>query len=697
MTRDFCEGDPIGILRGPTSRGTGMDVVAPYLPDPPARGDFALVPAEDRALVLRIVGAHPTGSFSESSDRGADYLSHLARQAGSVEVPERVRELLLRFRLEAVPLGWLEQSSGSWRFEPGVRSLQLFGHPVFRPNADALRLLVNAGLENEPANERVRLGVLARGHERRSEIPVDFSIRRLKGRRSFVFARAGYGKSNLVKLLLSRIYQAPPDVGLLIIDPEGEYAFTQTSDSNRAIRGLLDHPSIRDRVKVFTKRNPALFPDPIRRSVAGDVRLDISKLSPEEFLFAFVPPEKQAQVWANRLRSDRRGGFAALVNLLRREEYRASDKDIGDALGFRASAGKAAEGGDVSIQAIRNNVVPVIRRFDGPVDLVGETVAKLDQAGVVVLDVSCLGTSDADSIVRIVLHRIFESRVEAFTSGASRKPGVLMVLEEAQAVLGDRTLDNHDIYVRWVKEGRKYGLGALMITQQPGAISSHLVSQGDNFFAMHLLAQRDLDILGAANAHYTPEILDFLRTEPVKGNCYFWSAPDQPYVVGVRVDNYDESPSGAVPSPPSIAAAATGPSPNPPPSVTARAVLSAICSSPRVYVMSVRSLNGDPAPDVVAVARDFLATNLPEAAALAAQNRAAWAMTKHGPRASDPLLEGALDELGLLHQHRTAVATHRSKGDLPVFLLRRDRLEPVAKAHGTAPPAVRADNLTCIA
>jgi DNA helicase HerA-like ATPase len=694
VTRDFCEGDPIGILRGPTSRGTGMDVVAPYLPDPPARGDFALVPAAERALVLRIVGAHPTGSFSESSDRGADYLSHLARQAERVEVPERVRELLLRFRLEAVPLGWLEQSSGRWRFEPGVRTLQLFGHPVFRPSVSALRVLVNAGLEHEPEGERVKLGVLARGHERRDEVPVDFSIRRLKGRRSFVFARAGYGKSNLVKLLLSRIYQAPPDVGLLIIDPEGEYAFTQTSESNRPIRGLLDHPSIRDRVKVFTRRNPSLFPAGVRRSVAGDVRLDIGKLSPEEFLFAFVPAEKQAQVWANRVRSERRGGFAALVELLRRESYRASDKEIGDALGFRASTGKAGEGGDVSIQAIRNNVIPVIRRFDGQVDLVGDTVAHLDRAGVVVLDVSCLGASDADAIVRIVLHRIFESRVEAFTTGASRKPGVLMVLEEAQAVLGDRTLDNHDIYVRWVKEGRKYGLGALMITQQPGAISSHLVSQGDNFFAMHLLAQRDLDVLGAANAHYTPEILEFLRTEPVKGNCYFWSAPDQPYVVGVRIDNYDEAPlvkaeltERAQPLHPGPALDATP---------LERAVATAICTSPRVFVMSVASVNGAPAIEDVAVARDFLASNIPDARALAATGGAAWIETSHGPKAPEELLDSALGGLGLLSSPARATAKRRTKGDLPVFLLRKSSLESVAKRFGLPAPAVKADNLVCV-
>src|SRR2546425_11784325 len=52
-------------------------------------------------------------------------------------------------------------------------------------------------------------------------------------RRSFVFARAGFGKSNLNKLLFSTLYKATPTVrkrgdrdvpvGTVIFDPDGEY------------------------------------------------------------------------------------------------------------------------------------------------------------------------------------------------------------------------------------------------------------------------------------------------------------------------------------------------------------------------------------------------------------------------------------------------------------------------------------------
>jgi hypothetical protein len=90
-------------------------------------------------------------------------------------------------------------------------------------------------------------------------------------------------------------------------------------------------------------------------------------------------------------------------------------------------------------------------------------------------------------------------------------------------------------FVRWAKEGRKYGLGAILVTQQPGAIANELLSQGDNFFAFHLLSEGDLIALQRANAHFSTDIL-----ANIQGNAYFWSAPDQPFVLPVRITNFSE-------------------------------------------------------------------------------------------------------------------------------------------------------------
>jgi hypothetical protein len=111
------------------------------------------------------------------------------------------------------------------------------------------------------------------------------------------------------------------------------------------------------------------------------------------------------------------------------------------------------------------------------------------------------------------------------------------VIEEAQSVLGGK-LDDSSPYVEWVKEGRKYDLGAVLVTQQPGALAGELLSQADNWFCFHLLSESDARTLSKHNSHFSDDILSHLIGEPIPGNCYMWSAPHQPFVLPVRVRDF---------------------------------------------------------------------------------------------------------------------------------------------------------------
>jgi DNA helicase HerA-like ATPase len=93
-----------------------------------------------------------------------------------------------------------------------------------------------------------------------------FHVIDLVARRTLVFARAGFGKSNLVKLLVCNLYRNTPTVekrggkqgpvGTVIFDPDGEYFWPD--DKNRP--GLCDVPELQDKVVVFTpKAGPSLF------------------------------------------------------------------------------------------------------------------------------------------------------------------------------------------------------------------------------------------------------------------------------------------------------------------------------------------------------------------------------------------------------------------------------------------------------
>jgi hypothetical protein len=95
-------------------------------------------------------------------------------------------------------------------------------------------------------------------------------------------------------------------------------------------------------------------------------------------------------------------------------------------------------------------------------------------------------------------------------------------------------------YIAWEKEGRKYDLGALLITQQPGSIPVEILSQGDNWFIFHLLSASDLATLKRANAHFSDDLLSSLLNEPIPGQGVFWSSVGgKPYPVSLRALSFE--------------------------------------------------------------------------------------------------------------------------------------------------------------
>src|SRR6266566_3399925 len=139
------------------------------------------------------------------------------------------------------------------------------------------------------------------------------------------------------------------------------------------------------------------------------------------------------------------------------------------------------------------------------------------------------------ALAGVILQRIFEHNQAEFTRKDPRGVPVIAVIEEAQSVLGSTAGQGEGPFVSWVKEGRKYDLGAVIVTQQPGSIPAEILSQGDNWFVFHLLAEGDLRALQKANAHFSDDLLSSLLNEPLPGHGVFWSSASQtPYPIPTR-------------------------------------------------------------------------------------------------------------------------------------------------------------------
>ena len=94
---------------------------------------------------------------------------------------------------------------------------------------------------------------------------------------------------------------------------------------------------------------------------------------------------------------------------------------------------------------------------------------------------------EASIISTIIVRKLFESNKAEYTSDNPENViNAVLFVEEAQNVLSQEFVrSNANPFVRVAKEGRKFGLGLVAITQRPSAISDEIRTQAENFFTFH--------------------------------------------------------------------------------------------------------------------------------------------------------------------------------------------------------------------
>ena len=107
---------------------------------------------------------------------------------------------------------------------------------------------------------------------------------------------------------------------------------------------------------------------------------------------------------------------------------------------------------------------------------------------ITILDLSGVPSSVLErlvgSILNIVYEALFWSREK--TEGGIERP-LLIVMEEAHRYLsGESDQLASKVVQRIAKEGRKYGVGAMVISQRPSEVNETILSQCGTFFAMRL-------------------------------------------------------------------------------------------------------------------------------------------------------------------------------------------------------------------
>ena len=539
----FAKSKVVGVFR--SFREGGMEFHAelalPYhraFHQTPMHGQFLIVQlaTPEEAVLGRITSLSAEGKLS--SGVGEEY-NIRAMQAGE-EVPDDLRKEYLKYRVNIRVLGVLRNGNQGLLFSPSHRRLPHVGSRVAFLTDDVLQEICGHNVKGA-AIGHFALGEYVYDAEDKAEALVQskkpenlvkFPMHSLVARRSFIFARAGFGKSNLNKLLFSKLYETTPKVkkrdgekpvGTIIFDPDGEYFWPD--DKGRP--GLCDVPHLQDKLVVFTNRKaPSAFYESF---TADGVKLDLRQFPASDVISIAVAPERQDQQNVIKLRSLSRERWHALIDLIDQDSHWAETEKVAKIMGLDPKTQ------EVEASAARSNMAHVVRMLhDKSSQFKDSLIGALEAGKICVVDVSSLRGGQAFILGGLLLRRIFDRNQREFTRANPQTIPVIAVIEEAQAVLNERAT-SAEPYIAWVKEGRKYDLGALLITQQPGSIPNEILSQGDNWFLFHLLSAGDLANVRRANSHFSDDLLASLLNEPIPGQGVFWSSVGgKPYPVAFR-------------------------------------------------------------------------------------------------------------------------------------------------------------------
>lgn len=498
----------------------------------PQTGDFIVLTPRDedgRKFLARVEAeVYDEDPIFRSQDKTLVAV-HYARIAER-ELSERDKQKMFSYTYKVKILG--AYSSDGKDFTTAVRKLPVVSYHARHLTPREFDNILNRANENG-----VEIGKLCIGND----IQLDknyilFDINKLREKRTMIFAQSGFGKTNLMKALIYNMI-SDTSYGKLIFDLNGEYFLRGTKTYGL---GDIDEKKIKENLVVYSdKKLPEKYKG--RFINCGTVRLNMHKHLTIGDILNFST------------------GFSEVMKsfLLYLDDSQAEDfiSNINEYVNDPAKLHKQfPDFWDTKKEASSRNTIAAIRKrlaflvdetkglHLGKSTLIEDVFTYLKQGKTVIIDLSLKDNAEASIISTMLVRKLFESNKANFTADDPKKPVINTVLcvEEAQNVLSEEFVkSNANPFVRVAKEGRKFGLGLIAITQRPSAISEEIRTQAENFFTFHMGNSDDIRALVKSNINYDGVISKFIQTETIPGNLYMVSA-NQSFALPVRVVNFEK-------------------------------------------------------------------------------------------------------------------------------------------------------------
>lgn len=464
---------------------------------------------------------------------------HYARIAER-ELSERDKQKMFSYTYKVQMLGTFTDAGQKIVFTTAVRKL-----PTVSYHARHLTKREVDAIINKQDAGGAPIGQICIGEDIHSDKgDILFDVQRLRDKRTMVFAQSGFGKTNLIKTLLYNII-GDTSYGKLIFDLNGEYSMKGQKTQGL---GNIDEQKIRDNVVVYSDKE---IGDAYKGHFihGGKVLMNMHKhLGVGDILTFSAGFSEVMKSFLLYLDNEGVSDFIPKI-----DSYVASPGDLHrDYPDFFAAPRNDKNGNPKEDLSARTTIAAIRKRIRHLIDegrglhsststMIEDIFKYLSQGKTVIIDLSLKDNADASIISTILVRKLFDNNKSEFTSDNTEAViKTVIFVEEAQNVLSDELVKSDaNPFVRCAKEGRKFGIGMVAITQRPSAISEEIRTQAENFFAFHMGNSDDIKALTRSNIHYDGVISSFIQKETIPGNLYMVSS-DRAFVIPIRVVEFEK-------------------------------------------------------------------------------------------------------------------------------------------------------------
>lgn len=467
----------------------------------------------------------------------------IVTQIGSAAIPENLKEAVIKDYDSLKNTRWINivlagEQIGR-KFERGVTQYPTTGDKVHLVTINDLNVIYG-GYED---SNSITIGNISASESLDAKLDLD----KLISRHCAIVGSTGSGKSNSVSVLLEAIAKRNfPSSRVLVIDPHGEYndALSNYSrvieTSPKEVINKLNIPfwalPFNELMSIFSGNLNDSQLEYVREKLVN-AKIESAKINkldvPEESITADTPiPFSIKKLWFElddyerlNFESDRKTKSKLIskgdIESLKSNEYPPT--------GLGASApflNNSRKGILRFLDSVRNKIKDNSYSFmfnpgEFTPDLDGKTKKDIDSLlynwlgntlPLTILDLSGIPSEIMSSISGTLLKIIYDGLFWGVNTkvGGKNQP-LLIVLEEAHSYLkaGENSISSRTVQMI-AKEGRKYGVGLLLVTQRPSELDETVLSQCGTMVALRMNNSKDRGHIRSAVQDELQSMVDLL-------------------------------------------------------------------------------------------------------------------------------------------------------------------------------------------